>query len=159
MLGMSGQTRLPTNKQIRECIGQITQNELGEDEVKRRVREMREIAHDIMVLMEDHDPYLIGSTLSGDIRSNSDVDLHAYCDDFEILKDLLTTCGYEGVEEELVENTKGNFVHLRWTERIYPVEVTIYPWAWRHVVPISSVTGKPMKRADLLSVKKLLRNK
>jgi predicted nucleotidyltransferase len=155
-LGLGSQTRLPSNRQIKEYIGRITKDQLGASEVERRIREMREIALEIMKLIEHCDPYLIGSTLSGDIRLSSDIDLHAYSDDFNELKDLLTVSGYEEVEEELVENRKGRFVHLRWHEKNYPVEITIYPWSWRDTVPISSVTQKPMKRADLAAVKRLL---
>ena len=64
--------------------------------------------------------------------------------------------GYESVEEEYVENQKGTFVHLRWLEQDFPIELTIHTWAQRGEVMISSVTGKPMKRADLDAVRKLL---
>jgi predicted nucleotidyltransferase len=156
MLGLPSQTRLPSNAKIRAGIGQITKEQLGVSEVHRRINAMREIAAHLMLLIEDCDPYLIGSTLSGEIREGSDIDLHAYCDDYSMLTERLTDYGYEAIEEEVVENNKGVFVHLRWREGEFPVEVTIYPWSLRHVVPISSVTGKPMKRADLLVLRKML---
>lgn len=156
MLGLSSQSRMPSNRKIKECIGQITQDQLGEQEFHRRLREMREIAVEIMSVIEDFDPYLIGSTLTGEIRKSSDVDIHAYCDDHEALKELLTMFGYDEVDEDVVENAKGKFVHLKWPERNYPVEITVYPWSWRAIVPISSVTQKPMKRADLSAAKRLL---
>lgn len=157
MLGLGSQSCLPSNRKIKDCIAHLTAAELGADEVARRLVEMRQIAREIMCAIDEFDPYLIGSTLSGQIRHSSDIDLHAYCDDFEVLKERLTDLGYEDVDEEVVENRKGKFVHLKWYERNYPVEITIYPWSWRDVVMYSSVTGKPMKRADLQAVKKLLK--
>lgn len=159
MLGLSDQSRLPSNRQIRDCIGTLTRAHLGSEELAKRVREMRTIAEQIMTVIDDYDPYLIGSTLSGQIRDCSDIDLHAYCDDVETLTTQLHTCGYENVEVELVENRKGTFIHLRWIELIYPVEVTVYPWSWRHIIPISSVTGKAMKRADLDTVRRMLKQR
>ena len=156
MLGLSSQTRLPSNRMINECVARLTKTELGEEEVRRRVREMREIAEQIMSSIDEYDPFLIGSVLSGKIRASSDIDLHAYCDDFESLKDCLFEWGYDDIDEEIVQNRKGTFIHLKWTERNYPVEITIYPWVARDVVPISSVTGRPMKRADTFAVRKLL---
>lgn len=157
-LGLSKQTRLPSNRKVKNCIALLTREELGEDEVKRRVQRMRQIAQEIMSAIEDCDPFLIGSTLSGKIRCTSDIDLHAYCDDWEILKEHLLAVGYTDVEEEIVENRKGRFVHLRWEEEGYPVEVTIYPWSARDELMYSSVTGKPMKRADLKAVRRLLQS-
>lgn len=150
-------SRLPSNRAIKECISLITRHELGDNAVDTRVREMRTIALEIMTALDDCDPFLIGSTLSGKIRRTSDIDLHAYSDDWESLKCRLLDIGYEDVEEELVENRKGTFVHLRWDEHGYPVEITIYPWATRDQILYSSVTGKPMKRADLKAVQALLR--
>ena len=157
MLGLSSRNHLPSNKKIKDLIAQLTVCQLGEEEVKRRVREMREIACEIMQVIEDADPFLIGSTLTGQIRNSSDIDLHVYSDDYTCLKNQLVDWGYEEVEEEVVDNRKGLFVHLRWCEKNYPVEVTVYPWSWREVTLFSSVTGKPMKRADLASVKALLK--
>jgi predicted nucleotidyltransferase len=156
MLGLSSRNHLPSNRKIKDCIAQLTACQLGEEEVKRRVREMREIAFEIMQAIEDADPFLIGSTLTGQIRISSDIDLHAYSDDYACLKNQLIDWGYEEVDEEVIDNRKGRFIHLRWSERDYPVEVTVYPWSWRDITPISSVTGKPMKRAALAGVKVLL---
>lgn len=156
MLGLSEQTRLPSNKKIRGWVRRITEEELGADEVSRRVRAMREIALAIMSVIEVYDPFLIGSTLSGQIRLTSDIDMHAYSDHFEEIKELLEEWGYDGIEAELVENRKGSFVHLKWIEQEYPVEITIYQWSDRDVVQMSSVTGRPMKRADIYALQNLL---
>jgi len=157
MLGLGSQVRLPSNRQIRECIALLTREELGGDELGRRLKEMRTIATEVMMALSDFDTFLIGSTLSGEIHSTSDVDLHVYCDQPATLVDVLDQWGFEDVEEEYVENRKGQFVHLRWTtESGYPVEITVYPLSWRELTPYSSVTGKPMKRAQLAQVRRLL---
>ena len=157
-LGLSSQSRLPSNRTINDCVGMLTREELGSEEVDRRLREMRDIAIEVMTVLSDFDPYLLGSVLSGKIKKTSDIDLHAYCDEAENLLDYLEDFGYEEIEVETVENRKGRFVHLKWSERDYPVEVTVYSWSWRDVIMYSSVTSKPMKRADLEAVQKLRKN-
>lgn len=160
MLGLPYNTPYPTNKQIKECIRQLTQKAMGAEAMAGRVRTMRELAEEFMSVLEDFDPYLIGSTLSGQIRESSDIDLHVYCDHFLEVQGRLQAFGYEGVEEELVENQKGTFVHLRWMEeregREYPVEITVHSWKQRGEVFYSSITGKPMKRADLAKVRAMV---
>ena len=149
-----------------------------------RVRAMRELAEELMTVLEEFDPFLIGSTLSGQIRESSDVDLHVYCDHYEEVRGRLAAAGYEGVEVEFVENVKGDFVHLRWVEEGaggdrsafdvqrstlereegddaegacgIPVEITVHSWEQRGEVFYSSVTGKVMKRVDLVGVRRLV---
>ena len=156
MLGLDDTNHRPTNRKIRDYISLLTKEELGSEEVNRRLKEMRLIALDLMQILDDFDPFLIGSVLSGQIRTTSDIDLHAFSDDQCEIMQNLEDQGYEDVEEELIENQKGRFIHLKWKEKIYPVEITVYPWSWRDIVPISSITGQPMKRADVLEVKRLL---
>lgn len=157
MLGLTSLNRMPSNREVREWIGRLSRMDIGEEAIKRRLREMRLIAAEIMAELDDFDPYLIGSTLAGNIRENSDVDLHAYCGHWEEIKDRLIAAGYEEAEEELVENRKGSFIHIKWLEGNYPVEISLHPWSDRDVIPISSVTGKPMKRVDLGGLQRLLR--
>jgi hypothetical protein len=155
MLGLSSQNRLPSNKKVRGLVGRLTRASLGEGEVERRLFAMRAIAIELMVAVEDFDPFLIGSTLSGEIHQASDIDLHVYSDAPGEISDLLGEWGYEDIEEEEVHNLKGKFVHLRFNEKGFAVEMTVYPWSWRDVVPQSSITGKAMKRADIGAVRAL----
>ena len=157
ILGLAYNTPYPTNKQIKECIANLTRNQMGTEAMAGRVRQMRELAEEIMTVLVDFDPYLIGSTLSGQIREASDIDLHVYCRHYSEVQQRLLTFGYEGVEEEFVENQKGTFVHLRWLEADFPIEITIHDWSRRSEVFMSSITGKPMKRADLEKVRKLIK--
>ena len=160
MLGLPYNTPFPTNKQIKDYIRKLTREQMGEEAMAEQVAQMRQVAEEIMSVLEDFDPFLIGSTLSGQIRDSSDVDLHVYCDHYLEVKERLISFGYEGVEEEIVENQKGRFVHLRWMEggggREHPVEITVHDWSQRGEVFYSSVTGKPMKRADLAKVRRIL---
>ena len=156
LLGLPYNTPYPTNRQIKEYIAQLTRRQLGADVMAARVRDMRHIAEEIMTVLADFDPHLIGSTLSGQIRDSSDIDLHVYCNHHSEVEQRLANFGFEDVEPEYVENQKGTFVHLRWLENSYPVEITLHNWSQRLEIPISSVTGKPMKRADLDALRRLL---
>ncbi len=158
-LGISGHNLFPSNKKIKTMISLLAKVELGEQEVKNRVRRMREIALDLMLIIEENDPFLIGSTLSGKIRATSDIDLHAYADSPLEIQEKLEMCGYKDIELEEIENLKGYFMHLKWEEEGFPVEITVYPWRNRDVQPISSVTGKLMKRAHAVALKKILSTK
>ena len=79
-LGISGHNLFPSNKKIKTMISLLAKVELGEQEVKNRVRRMREIALELMHIIEENDPFLIGFTLSGRIRATSDIDLDDYAD-------------------------------------------------------------------------------
>lgn len=155
-LGISGHNHFPSNKTVKGMISLLAKAELGEHEIKARVRRMREIALEIMLILDEKDPFLIGSTLSGKIRATSDIDLHAYADDPLEIQEKLELCGFTEIELEEIENLKGYFMHLKWEEEGFPVEITVYPWKNRDVQPISSVTGKLMKRADVNALKKIL---
>lgn len=156
LLGLPYNTPYPTNRQIKEYIAQLTRRQLGTDVMAARVRDMRHIAEEIMTVLADFDPHLIGSTLSGQIRDSSDIDLHVYCNHHSEVEQRLANFGYQDVQPEYVENQKCTFVHLRWLENSYPVEITIHNWSQRSETPNSSVTGKPMKRADLDAMRRLL---
>lgn len=157
MLGLPYNTPYPTNKQIKQFIAKLTCNQMGAEAMAAQVQQMRQLAEEIMTVLMDFDPYLIGSTLSGQIRASSDIDLHVYCHHYSEVQQRLLAFGYSDVEEEFVENQKGTFVHLRWLEDGFPTEITIHDWSQRGEIFISSVTGKPMKRADLEKLRKLLK--
>jgi predicted nucleotidyltransferase len=152
-LGISGYADLPPNSIVKNYVEKYTRCQLGEEETKRRLAQMRKIALDVMTAIEPFEPHLFGSTISGKIRPGSDIDLHAYSDHYLEIKDTLGIWGYEDVEEEEIENQKGYFLHLKWLEQGYPVEITVYPWGQRDTIFYSSIDAKPIKRLDLHAVR------
>lgn len=145
-------TSLPSNRQIKKIIRQLSLEKMGEEEFETLLDNMRLLAEEIMTVIEEHDPFLLGSVLNSTIREGSDIDIHAYGNPDAILSKL-ENFGYEEIDLEEVENIKGIFYHLRWIEK-FPVEITVYPWSERNVVPYSSITGKPMERWSLEKLRK-----
>lgn len=148
---------MPSNRQIKHLIKALTENQLGKEEINKRLTIMRSLAEEIMSFIEEYDPHLIGSVLHGTIRDGSDIDIHAYGDAEEI-QDRLETVGYE-VSLETVENIKGSFSHLRIDPESQfhcAIEITIYTWSERHQIMISSISQKPMKRWNLTKLRRKL---
>ena len=139
----------------RAHTGGVTNDENEVDPAARPTRRSFTAEYKQQIL-DEYDPFLIGSVLSGKIRKTSDIDLHAYSDNSMAVQSTLEVHGYDSVEEEVVNNQKGRFIHLKWKEMDYPVEITVYPWSWREKTLISSVTGKAMKRCDERGLLKLM---
>ncbi len=112
-----------------------------------------------MNLLQRFRPRLIGSVLTGHIRSGSDVDIHVFSDSTEA---VVLTLQDEGLTLD-VERKKVRkhgqerlFTHIHIRDR-FPVELTIYPASQAHIVFKSSVTGKAMERASRTELEELLR--
>ena len=146
---------LPSNRQIKKIVKEITVNKIGFDEFKKRLNIMRKCAEEIMTIIEDHDPHLIGSVRNGSIRDGSDIDIHAYGDPEHILSKL-ESFGYKDVDLESVENEKGEFNHIRWSDTFFDIEITVYPWSKRNEIPYSSITKKPMIRWTVEKLRKFI---
>ena len=153
-LGLPDSYPLPSNRQIKKCIKLFTQNEMGKESFLNQLTEMRTLAEEIMTILEENDPHLIGSVAQGTIRKDSDIDIHAYGNPEEI-KQKLENFNYQNIEIETVENEKGEFSHIQLVEK-FRVEITVYSWEDRLEIPYSSVTGKPMLRFTLQQTRKLL---
>jgi hypothetical protein len=117
-------------------------------------------ALDLMELLEDYHPRLIGSVLTGHIRTGSDIDLNAYSEDLDPLLERLTQGGHE-FSVEIVRSRKNNenkeFIHVHLADvGGFQAEVTVYPLEELHVHPRCSLTGGPMRRATLAEISQLM---
>ncbi|MEM9187708.1 MAG: nucleotidyltransferase [Myxococcota bacterium] len=149
---------LPSNGEIQEALLALADLVEG-DQRFIRLREMRQLAFDIMEPLERFEPRLIGSVATGHIRRGSDIDIQLFAEDRDAPEGALQALGWTYERDDvLIRRPDGwhEYLHLR-LDRANPIELTVYP---RHDLrrrPRSSTDGKPMLRLKLAEVAALLR--
>jgi len=148
---------LPSNGEIRDEVQALARLYEGQRRLDN-LREMRLEALRMMRILARYRPRLIGSVMTGHIRSGSDIDLHVFSDSLEGVTAALDGEGlvYD-VERKRVQKygEERVFTHIHVQDR-FPFELTIYPSNKAHYVFKSSVTGKAMERASLRELEQLL---
>ncbi|MBI4860184.1 MAG: hypothetical protein HY815_07955 [Candidatus Riflebacteria bacterium] len=153
-----GVTVYPNNAEIREALDRLAEANEGPAR-QDRLLALRRTALEVMEVLDEFDPRLIGSVLTGHIKTTSDVDLHAFSDDHELVGDVLVEAGYD-VSFELVKTKKGgefmDFPHYYLAAPAGPVEVSVYPREDLKRPQKSSITHKRMERATISKVRRLI---
>ncbi|MCB9766331.1 MAG: nucleotide-binding enzyme [Alphaproteobacteria bacterium] len=156
LLGTSGARQLqfrprdlPSNGEIREAMLALARRAEGEDQA-RRLFALRVQALVIMEVLLDFRPRLIGSVSTGHVRRGSDVDLHVFTVDVDVLTAALDAEGIGYTVEPVLIRISGGFkeythVHL---DTPFPVELTVYDPRELRVVSRSSTDGRPIDRVD-----------
>jgi len=148
---------LPSNREIRDEIQVMARMHEGDGRTEN-LREMRLEALRMMRILKGFRPRLIGSTLTGHVRRGSDIDLHLFTDSLEPVTAALEAegIGYE-VERKRVrkEGEERFYTHVHVQDR-FDFELTLYPSDKAHYVFKSSITGKPIERASIAQLERLL---
>ncbi len=152
-------TVLPTNREIHDQLLLIADQTEGKERT-RRLGAMRRRALQLMELLEEFEPRVIGSTWTGHIRKGSDIDLHLFFDDLGAVTHRLDQNGL-AYQVEVVHSRKFDkemeFVHLKLlAEEPCAVEMTVYPRQWLKVHPKCSITGGPMARGTISELRTLI---
>lgn len=154
-----GTRHLPTNREIHQQLMLLAER-LDGDRYRRSLAKMRRAALELMRLLEDFAPRLIGSVWTGSIRKGSDIDLHLFAEE---LDDVLAVLDGASIayEVERVHSRKHQeimeFIHVRLENfRSFPVEMTVYPPEWLHTRPRCGITGGPMARGTIAEVQRVL---
>jgi predicted nucleotidyltransferase len=153
-------TVLPSNSEIHHQL-LLLADRLEGPERQRRLERMRRAALEVMILLAEFEPRLIGSTWTGHIRRGSDIDINLFSDHPQAVTDRLRAAGI-AFELERVQRRKNGqeqeFVHLHAThpESRLALEVTLYPASQLAHPPLCSITGGPMARASLSQLRQLL---
>jgi predicted nucleotidyltransferase len=162
MLGGADHVRdLPSNREIREQI--LTLAQLAEGDRRfSELKAMRVEALRFLRLLSPWKPKLIGSVLTGHIRSGSDIDLHVFCDQPETIAELLRAEGYPCDVERKKVRKHGEervFTHIHIDPAVvgYGIELTVYDRGKVNYPFKSSITGKEMERADEAELVELFR--
>lgn len=149
---------LPSNAEVREQV-QILADLVEGDRRHRELQSMRIEALRFLRLLSRWRPRLIGSVLTGHIRAGSDIDIHAFADSPALVADMLEQAGYDCQIEHkrvLKDRQQRVFTHIH-IQADYPVEITVYD-ADKAAFPFrSSITGKPIERADAAQLERVLR--
>ena len=148
---------LPSNAEIREQV-LLLANMLEGERRGEDLRDMRLLALQTMRLLEPFRPRLIGSTLTGHVRKGSDIDLHVFTDHLPALTDALDGHGlaYTIEQKNITKLGKSNvYTHVHLDAK-YPIELTVYTRAEHRTVFRSSITGKPIERANLNELEDLV---
>lgn len=150
---------LPSNAEIRDQVQMLAHLHEG-DARQDNLRAMRLEALRVMRWLSRFRPRLIGSVLTGHIRSGSDIDIHVFSDSVEsVAHELEREGAIFDVQRKRVRKhgEERTFVHIHVQDR-FPLELTVYPSDKAHYVWKSSITGRAMERASVAELEELLRH-
>jgi len=147
----------PANTEIRDAVDRLA--DLHEPNRGENLQQMRRTALEVMEILEEFHPRLIGSVLTGTIKSTSDIDLHVFAEEYEEIMHILDEHGLE-YEFEIVTIQRNNqimdFPHFFIEKDGYTVELSVYEPMEMRKRQRSSITGKPMEYAGIAKVRKIL---
>jgi len=150
---------LPSNAEIRQEIQHMARMLEG-DTNEQRLFEMRIEALRVMRILDQFKTRLIGSVLTGHIRTGSDIDIHVFCDNLESVTGILDSHGFnfEVERKRVVKDGERNvYEHVHIKDR-FETELTVYPKSKASFVFKSSITGKPIESASEAQLLPLMAN-
>jgi hypothetical protein len=149
-LGVNDVAVLPKNVEIEAAL-RAHQRLFGRDSHDHTLKEQRRIALDTMRMLEEFQPRLVGSVLTGTATNYSDINLHLFADAAESVAMHLLEIGvpHEFYERRVKMDAERsiNYPALRFEANGRTVDATVFPIDGIRQSPYSPVDGKPMKRA------------
>ena len=161
-LGMSTRGSLPRNAEIELAVSKHLAL-YGRESHEGFLRTMREAALEVMHVLGEFTPRLVGPVLIGTADENSAINLHVFSDNAEAVAVKLHSLGYRyRPYERRLKTRRGRgatpdvFAGFQFEFGDELVEATVFPVDGIRQSPISPIDGKPMKRADEKAVEALL---
>jgi hypothetical protein len=150
---------LPSNAEIHERV--VERQRLFEPAGREeRLSALRLVATDVMAMLDEFRPKLVGAVLDGTATARSAIELHVYSDSPEAVAAALEQQGLRlrdsqrryRFSRELTEEIPGFQLMVDGEE----VEVMVFPERGPRHSPLSPIDGKPMRRASRSTVLALL---
>jgi hypothetical protein len=148
---------LPSNAEIRDAIQSFARMFEGESRFDA-LRDMRLTALRVMRTLDKFHPKLIGSVLTGHVRTGSDIDIHVFSDSLEAVEHCfeMESIPYELERKEVRKNGEYAVYHHIHVKEAFEVELTVYREAMRSYGFKSSITGKRIESASIAQLEALL---
>ena len=158
--GMTERGSLPGNSEIEHAVSEHLKL-FGRESHLELLRVLRSAALSAMELLAPFTPRLVGPVLHGTAAVNSAVNLHVFSDSAELIAQTLQDNAVQyRIYERRIKSRRDrteNFSGFRFTRGNSSIEATVFPIDGMRQAPISPVNGKPMRRADSHTVRRLLR--
>ncbi len=158
-LDMSARGSLPGNAEIEKAVSEHLQL-FGRELHVDLLRVLRRAALSAMAMLAPFTPRLVGPVLHGTANANSAVNLHVFADNAEMVATRLQerSVQYRPFDRRLKSrrDRSETFAAFRFTQDESDIEATVFPVDGVRQAPISPVDGKPMRRADINAILKLL---
>jgi hypothetical protein len=156
-LGVTNTANLPSNAEIEaELI--IYQNLFQSSQQSQHIKHLRQVALKAMQLFVDFNPRLVGSVLSGSATQHSNIILHLFAHTTEDIDLFLLQHGipYQLSEKRFKMEQNPIFPCYQFMAGNEKVSLIIFGIDDIRWSPPSPIDGKPMPRADIKAVNKLL---
>ncbi|MHA1594698.1 MAG: nucleotidyltransferase domain-containing protein [Candidatus Baldrarchaeia archaeon] len=152
---------LPSNREIALALDEFADLIEGEDRAKRLVK-MREDALELMLILKDYRPRLIGSVWRGTITRNSDIDIEVFSENVD---DVVETLIKNGIKEIRVEEVKKHtddlkrvFIHIKTkSRRGFEVDIAVRDSNDHDKYEICEIFGDLKKGLSIKELKRVLR--
>lgn len=158
-LGLSTRGSLPGNAEIERAIEEHHKL-FGGDAHVIFLRSMRTAAVAAMELLSPFTPRLVGPVLSGTADENSAVNLHVFADDTEAVALQLNEedISYRPYERRLKSrrDRADTFSGYEFQHATAAIQATVFPIDGIRQAPLSPIDGRPMDRADVARVRRLI---
>ncbi|MBS7287987.1 MAG: nucleotidyltransferase domain-containing protein [Candidatus Freyarchaeota archaeon] len=148
---------LPTNREVALELDKLASLLEGERRVEK-LKELREDALEVMVMLEQFSPVLVGSVWRGTARIGSDIDIRVFADEpQDVIKELNSKEVDVNMELSGKDRLK-RYVHLHFkTRRGNSVEVVVRPLEEKYLKETCDIFGDEVKGLTIPELKKVLR--
>lgn len=148
---------LPSNGEISQELRKLAALHEGDD-LTRRLFAMRLCGLEVMELLENFNPRLIGSVSTGNIRKGSDIDIHVFTDSLEILLDHIGALGWTYTSANVTIQKSNQFIDYThvYVQHNFPVELSVYPENEIRICGRSSTDGKRIVRLSSRRLQNLI---
>lgn len=158
-LGLDGRRNLPSNTEIQQALRERHRLYEG-DAHNQRLRALRAQALGVMRTLHPFHPHLVGSVLEGVVGEHAAVNLHVFADSPDEITAHLAAheIPFEVSERRLRYPRARRETHplLRlWYPEVV-IELTVFAREGLARPPLSPVNGRPMTRAGVSAVERLL---
>jgi len=158
-LGAPDRRCLPNNLELEQALSTYIQL-FDPGNQAQRLLALRRIATDAMNFLAIFNPRLVGSVLNGIITKHSIIELHLFIDFKEQVGLFLSDNGIPYHEKErrlrLSLNGYQKYPTIQFIADNTPIELTLFNHDEIRQAPLSQIDGKPMLRATVNDVEKLI---